>query len=58
MKYLVIILFIILSGCRSKSETDSFLVMELLQRRQLLHWYTPEQREVLRQEIERVLKND
>lgn len=44
-------------GCRSKTETDSFLVIEVLQRRGLIHWYTPDQREVLRQEIQHTLEN-
>ena len=48
---------VLVSSCRDKHETDSYLLVELLQREQLLHWYTVEQREILRQKIEHTLRN-
>lgn len=48
---------VLLAGCRSKPETDSYLVMEVLQRRGLIYYYSVDQREQLRQEIYYVLKD-
>lgn len=48
-----------LSSCRSKEETDSFIIVEMLQRERG-PWcvgYTVEQREILRQQIEQALRN-
>jgi hypothetical protein len=56
MKYLMMLVFLLSVSCRGKAENDSYLVLELLQRRGLIYWYTPEQREVLRQEIQFILK--
>ena len=45
------------SGCgKSKAQTDSYLVMSLLQDHQLTYYYTPEQRDSLRRQVEKILK--
>lgn len=59
MRYLISLfaITIMLSSCRDRDEVDSFLVVNLLMNKGIINWYTPEQREILRQEIEMVLRD-
>jgi len=56
-RLMAVSLILVAAGCgKPKAETNSYLVVEMLQRRGLISWYTNDQREQLRAEVERIIK--